>query len=564
MPPASIFPDQSPTPRFFRNFAPKMVGWIAAGLVGLALISPEGQAQDKPDDRNPLDATAAGPDVRLVVDVRPLGLLKLPMYQKFADQIPEDSKEVKAFKSGAIEQVLAFVSEPKGRKQPSRPGTPPRPVFVLRSAKAIEWKDFISAKVDQVAGQGFTFLRTSGGQSSACYRVLDDRTLLVGFGEADMASPPIGTGSTKGPHSWDDAWKGLAPGPIRVALDASMLARLVPPGREGAGWQVISPLLNQVKGYAMTLDVTNALTLDATATSPDPAAAARVAETLRAVLTLSRNIIPEIRRQAPKGPPQAVEMTNNLVGALDSMLATAKVEQAVTSTRLRMKVDGVTAVTATALLLPAVQAAREAARRAECSNNLKRIGLAMQTYVSVNNRYPNSSVIGRYGIDGNVPHSWRVAILPYLDETALYNEYNFFEPWDGPNNIKLVDRMPKVFRDPSDTDSKPSSPSYFALTGPDTMFPSRKEGMKIAEVTDGTSNTVLVVEAKRDIPWTKPEDIPFDRDQPIPRLGGMHPGGFNALFADGSVRFLKSAINQVILRALVTPAGGEFIAADAY
>ena len=85
-------------------------------------------------------------------------------------------------------------------------------------------------------------------------------------------------------------------------------------------------------------------------------------------------------------------------------------------------------------------------------------------------------------------------------------------------------------------------------------------------ITDGTSNTILVVEAERDIPWTKPEDIAYDPDKPLPKFGGRPlpagisgANGFLASFADGSVRFISDTTDEVTLRALITKAGGEVV-----
>jgi prepilin-type processing-associated H-X9-DG protein len=84
-------------------------------------------------------------------------------------------------------------------------------------------------------------------------------------------------------------------------------------------------------------------------------------------------------------------------------------------------------------------------------------------------------------------------------------------------------------------------------------------GPMIMDITDGVSNTILLVESKRDIPWTKPEDIPFDPNRPSRELEGFHESGFNAAFADGSVRFISKSIDQTVLKALITRSGGEWI-----
>ena len=216
---------------------------------------------------------------------------------------------------------------------------------------------------------------------------------------------------------------------------------------------------------------------------------------------------------------------------------------------------------AVGLLLPAVQAAREAVRRAQCSNNLKQIGLAFHNHHSVHGAFPGN-ILGK---DGKPLLSWRVAILPFIEQQELYNEFKLDEPWDSPHNKPLMSRMPMSFRCPSSPLTDPSMTSYLGYEGPGALLEKgRKVG--VADVIDGTSNTLAVVESSKDVPWTKPEDLPFDPEA-RPALygaGSKHPGGFNALFADGSVRFLKSSIGLTVFKALITRAGGEVIAPGTY
>ena len=95
-----------------------------------------------------------------------------------------------------------------------------------------------------------------------------------------------------------------------------------------------------------------------------------------------------------------------------------------------------------ALLLPAVQAAREAARRIQCVNNLKQLGLAMHNYHDANGFFPQDSVDAK---TGKPLLSWRVHLLPYMEEALLYQSFKLDEPWDSEHNIKLLDKLPKVF-----------------------------------------------------------------------------------------------------------------------
>ena len=104
-------------------------------------------------------------------------------------------------------------------------------------------------------------------------------------------------------------------------------------------------------------------------------------------------------------------------------------------------------------------------------------------------------------------HSWRVLILPFLDQKSLYDQYDLREPWDGPNNSKLLNSMPSCFACPNLPRSLPNLTNYAVITGPGTMFP-EAGSVKLADVTDGLPETLMVVEVARlDIPWTAPIDL---------------------------------------------------------
>jgi len=210
--------------------------------------------------------------------------------------------------------------------------------------------------------------------------------------------------------------------------------------------------------------------------------------------------------------------------------------------------------------LPAIAKARDAAQRAQSSNNLKQIALAIHNYHDVHKALPAAVMLGP---DGKTKHSWRVAILPYIEQENLYRQYRFDEPWDSENNKKVLDQMPPVFRHPN-AKGKATNSSYYVLTGKGGIFQEEaaKKGTDFTAIRDGTSNTILAVEANRDTPWTKPEDIAFDVDGQLPKLGGFAREGFAAAFADGSVRFISAGIDAKILKALFTAGGGEVVSPD--
>jgi hypothetical protein len=213
------------------------------------------------------------------------------------------------------------------------------------------------------------------------------------------------------------------------------------------------------------------------------------------------------------------------------------------------------------LLLPAVQAAREAARRMSSQNNLKQLMLALFNYESAYKRFPTRAICDKE--TGKPLLSWRVAILPFIEENALYNEFHLDEPWDSEHNIKLLERMPKVYAHPS-LPLPPGMTSY--VTYEDTAeagigLPT-DEGLRIASVTDGLSNTVMIVEsaATKAVPWSAPIDLAADVDNPL--AGTRLDDGaqvLNVAMGDGSVRSLPSGIDPEVFWFLLTRSGGEVI-----
>ncbi len=217
-----------------------------------------------------------------------------------------------------------------------------------------------------------------------------------------------------------------------------------------------------------------------------------------------------------------------------------------------------------ALLLPAVQAAREAARRSQCTNNLKQIAFALQNYHDVYQQFPPQYIADE---NGKPMHSWRVLILPFIEHKDLYDQYRFDEPWDGPNNRLLAARMPPVFRCPSEPTSSQEITSYVGISGPGTVF-NGAQPTRMSSITDGSSNTIVVVEfAGGGVHWMEPRDLDASQLSGIVNpadgrnISSYHPGGANAAFADGSVRFLPASIGSQELQALTTIAGGEIISA---
>lgn len=208
----------------------------------------------------------------------------------------------------------------------------------------------------------------------------------------------------------------------------------------------------------------------------------------------------------------------------------------------------------------------------------KQIAIAMHKYLDVHKSFPAAA---SYGPDGKPLLSWRVHLLPFLDQMQLYQEFHLDEPWDSEHNQKLIERMPEVFRSTHWSPEQPTKTCFVVVTsegsvaesrkkrtpastgqevGPATAFQGR-EGIMIADITDGTSNTIMAVEtdAEHAVLWTKPDDLPFDPKQPTKGFGVDENGLVRALFCDGSVRGLKSSLTAETWRRLLLRNDGQQI-----
>ncbi len=168
-----------------------------------------------------------------------------------------------------------------------------------------------------------------------------------------------------------------------------------------------------------------------------------------------------------------------------------------------------------------------------------------------------------YGEDDRRLHSWRVLLLPYIEQQELYEEFRLDEPWNSEHNLGLLDRMPSLYDVlwTRHVDPAPYHTVYHVLVGQKTPF---EEGTKLQlsdDFPDGLSNTLLFVEAGVPVPWTKPEEIPFDSRQDV-KLSGLFRDGFRACTADGRYRFVRHDTDPAVVNAAITRNGGESLRPD--
>lgn len=217
------------------------------------------------------------------------------------------------------------------------------------------------------------------------------------------------------------------------------------------------------------------------------------------------------------------------------------------------------AVALIALILPLGRGrdVREMARRTQCKSNLKQIALALHDYRDVYDAFPPAYTVDSKGIP---LHSWRTLILPYLEQLDLYKSIDLSKPWNDPANAAALKTVPSAYRCPS-ADLPPGLTTYLAVVGTDCCIaPTRPR--QISEITDGTSNTLMVFEVAQEnaVPWMAPKDA--DKQLVLSFLNGgtlAHDGGTQGLFVDGSARFFSRNMDPKTLRALITIAGDEVV-----
>jgi hypothetical protein len=215
------------------------------------------------------------------------------------------------------------------------------------------------------------------------------------------------------------------------------------------------------------------------------------------------------------------------------------------------------------VLLPCAQKIRDDEGWERSINRISQIALAMENYHGVFGKLPPAVVRAK---DGRPLYSWRVLLLPFLEEDQLYERFHRDEPWDSPHNKALL-KAPLRSYNPFGKDDLELT-RYQVIIGPRTAF--EKDGLTWDDFADGRANTLLVVEAGEPVPWSKPVDLTYDPSKPLPPLGAgftrpvhflcyevWRKPGFVACFADGSGCFIPASTDEKTVRGFMTRNGGE-------
>jgi hypothetical protein len=307
-------------------------------------------------------------------------------------------------------------------------------------------------------------------------------------------------------------------------------------GRPTADW------INGTRWATLAADFTPKLTVKLTVHAKDEATAKDL-NALAGAGLLAVRLSPNVRRDVP--------FVDQLAAALQP-----KVE----GDQVRIVFDeGAASVAQISKSL--IQTAQRNARRSQSVNNLKQLALAMHNYHDAYRGLPAHAI---YSKDGKTPLlSWRVAVLPFIEQDNLYKQFKFDEPWDSENNKKLIPLMPKTYVDPLAAKGEPGKTTYQIFVGGGAAWErGPKQPSFPKSFADGTSNTILIAEAAEPVVWTKPDDLAYDPSQPLPKLGADPTVGPAVAMADGSVRIIPAKVTEKTLRAAITAAGGETLGPD--
>jgi len=391
---------------------------------------------------------------------------------------------------------------------------------------------------------------------AAAVRQLDKRTLAIGGTESLRAA----IGALPSDNFFASLLARHEQAPIRAAGRLSWINETM--RREGppVGHPVLAfaPLWEKVQTVSMGLEMNDNVLVNGFLDSDQPQ---DVSETLVALKVLAKNYMTQIVRDEKgnqrREPMQAIMLaaaTTRATQLLNSVKVTANDNQVLVKAEME---SGVIAIVET--LLPAVQQSRKAAQRMQSSNNMKQLMLALHNYANAHadtfNRFPPAVIVDP---ETGVERSWRVEILPYLNEPQLYAQYRKDEPWDSEANMQVLSKMPAVFALPGDAD-KTQTPYQALVNEGGGLTPGADgQGPKFSEFTDGLSKTLVLVETLPMVPWTKPVDV---SDVMAAREVSVRPseGGFLVARGDGSVVFIANSIDQQVWQALTTRAGGEAV-----
>ena len=396
---------------------------------------------------------------------------------------------------------------------------------------------------------------TSDKRAGVAVHFVDDTTLV--FGDADTV-PAFLSLKGKPAGSFADAVRLAAGKPVVACVNVKAVP--IPDQVKNDLPDAFQPLL-KAETAVLSADLGKEVNLTLAVGFPTGDDAAAGEKALRAAGEMARQMLvgprqeaeqliggdPTRRKDSPRPLDDLVKATAGLamlggINTLDDLLAEPPLKVQGTSVTAVVPLPPEAArylglaVVSAGVGLPAVQKVRNAAARMQSMNNLKQIGIAMHGYHDTYGTFPPAAICDK---KGKKLLSWRVAILPYIEQANLYRQFKLDEPWDSEHNKKLSEVAVKTYLDPrADLPGDKLNHTHYKLfVGGGSPFDTL-QSRKIQTISDGTSNTVMVVAAGDPVPWAKPDDFEFDPKKDLPDLRKPF-GDLMAAFCDGSVRVIQ-------------------------
>jgi hypothetical protein len=418
----------------------------------------------------------------------------------------------------------------------------------------------IAPEAEELKHQGRTYYASRAHRTAIHF--ISDRIFLTGTG---IMMPEVLDGlaakNAVGPLSGVlrlAAQKHL----ITVGLNPASVVKQIESTNLPAQAEPFLPLL-KTQLATLTLDQGEETKLDVRLTYSNADAAKDAEKAIQAAVALGRQLASKFLKtmeQVEKEDKSNTFMWGRLVKMLEPALKTVQVRQHATEVQVTAHLKADLAALNSAVVGLTLKS-RESAQRVRSANNMRQLAIAMHNYHDTHGRFPPAVV---YSQDGKPLYSWRILLLPYVEQEKLYKEFNLEEPWDSEHNKTLLAKMPEIYAPTGTKTKEPFTTFYQVFYGPGAAFEG-KEGKRIPhDFQDGTSNTILFAEAGEPVPWTKPVDLPYAADKPLPKLGGLLPDlpSLNVAMADGSVRSVNRTVSEKTLRAAITPNGGEILGSD--
>ncbi|NOY29689.1 MAG: DUF1559 domain-containing protein [Planctomycetes bacterium] len=376
-----------------------------------------------------------------------------------------------------------------------------------------------------------------------------DGALLGGMTEAQLEHLKNTRPTT--PRDLSDAWAALGQGDCGLMIVGDRNSRRVvremfPPLPEPFGAINGKLIADGLLWGGVSLKLPPQPAAEIVVETRDTRAATTVAEAMTSGLALAKQILP----------------FNQVLTKEDREALAHAFRPQVEGARVRIALGELTndVQLLTKLLSPPVREARQAAHRNQRMNQFKNIALAFHNYAD---RYKTLPAHANYDDNGKPLLSWRVHLLPYLDQSALYKQFHLDEPWDSKHNRPLAEILPAIYADPDSALRRinAAGKTTFVVPVSEGMVFGRPEGTKFKEIIDGTSNTIMFVEVvpERAVIWTKPDDWKVNLDDPWQGVRRDDRDWFTTGFCDGHAKVFDSSLPAKKLRALLTRAGKEII-----